>query len=90
MDQQASRASGRDEPRPVNTLSRRSFLRAGAAAGGGLVLSLSLPFASSQAGAAADDVFAPNAFVRIQSDGQIILTMPYVEMGQGTYTSIPM
>ncbi|RUV63137.1 xanthine dehydrogenase family protein molybdopterin-binding subunit [Mesorhizobium sp. M5C.F.Ca.IN.020.29.1.1] len=74
----------------MNTLSRRSFLRAGAAAGGGLVLSLSLPCASSQAGAAADDVFAPNAFVRIQSDGQIILTMPYVEMGQGTYTSIPM
>jgi hypothetical protein len=24
------------------------------------------------------------------SDGQIILTVPYVEMGQGTYTSIPM
>ena len=24
------------------------------------------------------------------SDGQIVLTMPYVEMGQGTYTSIPM
>jgi Molybdopterin-binding domain of aldehyde dehydrogenase len=23
-------------------------------------------------------------------DGQIVLTMPYVEMGQGTYTSIPM
>ena len=23
-------------------------------------------------------------------DGQVILTMPYVEMGQGTYTSVPM
>ena len=34
--------------------------------------------------------FAPNAFIRIGSDGQIVLTMPYVEMGQGTYTSIPM
>src|SRR5206468_7337631 len=34
--------------------------------------------------------FTPNAFIRIASDGQIILTMPYVEMGQGTYTSIPM
>src|SRR5262249_43246898 len=30
------------------------------------------------------------AFVRIAGDGQIILTMPYVEMGQGTYTAIPM
>src|SRR4029077_3212569 len=36
------------------------------------------------------DGFAPNAFIRIESDGQIVLTMPYVEMGQGTYTSIPM
>ena len=34
--------------------------------------------------------FAPNAFIRIGSDGQVVLTMPYVEMGQGTYTSIPM
>ena len=34
--------------------------------------------------------FAPNAFIRIGRDGQIVLTMPYVEMGQGTYTSIPM
>ena len=32
----------------------------------------------------------PNAFIRIDRNGQIFLTMPYVEMGQGTYTSIPM
>ncbi|MGC1692794.1 MAG: molybdopterin cofactor-binding domain-containing protein, partial [Pseudolabrys sp.] len=34
--------------------------------------------------------FVPNAFIRIDRDGQIFLTMPYVEMGQGTYTSISM
>src|SRR6202030_2528276 len=34
--------------------------------------------------------FEPNAFVRIDRDGRGVLTMPYVEMGQGTYTSIPM
>ena len=28
--------------------------------------------------------------ISIGSDGKIVLTMPYVEMGQGTYTSIPM
>jgi isoquinoline 1-oxidoreductase beta subunit len=67
--------------------SRRAFLQAGAAAGGGLMLSLSLPFAS---GASAADVFAPNAYISITTDGQVTLTMPYVEMGQGTYTSIPM
>jgi isoquinoline 1-oxidoreductase beta subunit len=73
-----------------NGLSRRRFLRVGAAAGGGLMLSLSLPFANTVAGATDAEGFAPNAFVRIEGDGRIILTMPYVEMGQGAYTSIPM
>ncbi|MCA1396662.1 xanthine dehydrogenase family protein molybdopterin-binding subunit [Bradyrhizobium sp. BRP56] len=71
-------------------LSRRNFLRAGAIAGGGLLLSVSLPFAGRESEAAAADGFAPNAFVRIGGDGKVVLTMPYVEMGQGTYTSIPM
>jgi isoquinoline 1-oxidoreductase beta subunit len=70
------------------SLSRRSFLTTSAAIGGGLVISLSLPFSRSEA--APSDAFAPNAFIRIGSDGQVVLTMPYVEMGQGTYTSIPM
>jgi len=71
-------------------LSRRTFIKTGAAVGGGLLLSLSLPGLSRAAPAADADGFAPNAFVRIGGDGQIVLTMPYVEMGQGTYTSIPM
>jgi isoquinoline 1-oxidoreductase beta subunit len=75
---------------PGSALTRRSFVRAGAAAGGGLMLSLSLPFTTREAEAGADAIFAPNAFVRIGRDGRIVLTMPYVEMGQGTYTSIPM
>lgn len=69
-------------------LSRRRFLATSATAGGGLVLSISLPFCRAD-GATSQD-FAPNAFIRIGSDGKIVLTMPYVEMGQGTYTSIPM
>jgi isoquinoline 1-oxidoreductase subunit beta len=71
-------------------LSRRGFLRAGAAVSGGFLLSLNLPFASRESEAASSDSFEPNAFIRIGGDGQIVLTMPYVEMGQGTYTSIPM
>jgi isoquinoline 1-oxidoreductase beta subunit len=71
-------------------LTRRGFLQAGAAAGGGLMLSLSLPVRNGNAEAADAAGFVPNAFIRIGGDGQIILTMPYVEMGQGTYTSIPM
>ena len=70
------------------SLSRRSFLTSSAAVGGGLLLSLSLSFSESEA--AGSEGFEPNAFIRIGSDGQIVLTMPYVEMGQGTYTSIPM
>src|SRR2546425_7954660 len=34
--------------------------------------------------------FAPNAFIRIGTDGRITLIMNQVEMGQGTYTSMPM
>lgn len=75
-------------PERAADLSRRNFLRASAVAGGGLLLSMNLPFASSEAAAAGD--FAPNAFIRIGADGKVVLTMPYVEMGQGTYTSIPM
>ena len=52
------------------------------------MLSLRLPLAGHDAAAA--EVFEPNAFIRIGTDGQVVLTMPYVEMGQGTYTSIPM
>ena len=72
----------------ASALSRRGFLRAAAAAGGGLMLSLRVPLAGGDAAAA--DAFAPNAFIRIATDGKVTLIMPYVEMGQGTYTSIPM
>ena len=88
IDHITSRSTGAHRSSSESGLSRRGFLQAGAAAGGGLVLSLNLPFAAGDAEAA--DVFAPNAFIRIEPRGQVVLTMPYVEMGQGTYTSIPM
>ena len=87
LDHIVSRAP--DPGRSDQRLSRRRFLQAGAAAGGGLMLSVRLPLGGGKA-QAADDAFVPNAFIRIERDGQIVLTMPYVEMGQGTYTSIPM
>jgi isoquinoline 1-oxidoreductase beta subunit len=71
-------------------VSRRSFLQVGGAAGGGLLLSMFLPSARSVADEEHTGGFAPNAFIRIESDGRIVLIMPYVEMGQGTYTSVPM
>jgi len=90
LDRLASSAAGSGRSPSADGLSRRKLLQAGAAAGGGLLLSLSLPVANDEAEAAGGDGFAPNAFIRIGGDGQIVLTMPSVEMGQGTYTSIPM
>ena len=90
FDHLTSLAVGSGRSRSANGLSRRRFLQAGAAAGGGLMLSLSLPFANGDAETTDADRFVPNAFIRIERDGQIVLTMPYVEMGQGTYTAIPM
>ena len=83
-------ASASFRPASAEDLSRRGFLRAGAAASGALLLSFSLPFASGDGEAAKVETFVPNAFIRIGGDGEVVLTMPYVEMGQGTYTSIPM
>src|SRR3984893_16799127 len=90
LDPLTSTPAGLGRSPAATGLSGRASLQAGAAAGGGLMLSLSLPFANGDAQAAGADGFAPNAFIRIERDGQIVLTMPYVEMGQGTYTSIPM
>lgn len=72
-------------------LSRRMVLRAGAAAGGGLLLSFALPsFFTRTSVSAAEGDFAPNGFIRIGQDGRVAVIVPQVEMGQGTFTSFPM
>jgi len=71
------------EPR----LSRRRFIQATSAIGGGLLLSVAIP----RSGPPVKSAFKPlNAYVRIDPGGQVTLVMPKVEMGQGTYTSLPM
>ena len=70
---------------------RRLFLKAMAAAGGGLMLQIAIPSARARdASTTSAAAFEPNAVVRITADGKVYMAMPYVEMGQGTYTSIPM
>lgn len=64
--------------------SRRAFLQTVAVAGGALVVGFSL---SERARAAAGAALSPNAFIRIAPDGAVTLIVPYVEMGQGAYTS---
>ena len=90
----------------MSGLSRRQFIVTGAAAGGGLLVSFSLTGCDRQGrnekppesavGAAttrsaqeAPDL-EPNAFIRIARDGTVSFIVHKVEMGQGTFTSIPM
>src|SRR6267143_4414550 len=74
-------------------LSRRQLLFVGAAAGGGFLVGWHRPSGPRILAAAVKvtpAVFAPNAFIRIGRDGRITLIVSQVEMGQGTYTSMPM
>jgi isoquinoline 1-oxidoreductase beta subunit len=73
---------------------RRAVLKAGAAAGGVLLVGFYLPVGQgAQRHAPAGDQaqrFEPNAFIRIDRQGVVTLIMPQVEMGQGIYTAIAM
>ena len=67
-------------------VSRRGFM--GLAAGTAFVFGFHAPRRAIEA--AERTSFAPNAFIRIDRQGNVTLIMPQVEMGQGTYTSISM
>ena len=72
--------------------SRRHFLgvTATAAFGGGLLLGFGLSARGEvRDSLTADAPFAPNAFLRIDRTGKVTFVMPVIEMGQGTYTSLP-
>jgi len=72
-------------------VSRREFIRTGAAVGGGLLVSLyALPGAMRVAHAAEKGEYPLNAFVRIGTDESVTVISAHSEMGQGIYTSLPM
>ena len=71
---------------PLSAASRREFLKAGAAVGGGLILGVALP---SRRAAAAAATSMPNAWVRIGSDDTVTILCARSEMGQGVYTALP-
>ena len=75
-------------PKPSSRLSRRRFV-AELAAGTAFVYGLSLP-RLSESEAAERQSYAPNAFIRIDPQGEITLVMPQAEMGQGVYTALSM
>ena len=74
-------------PERATGLSRRSFVKL--ATGTAFVLGFHVPLRNTS-NAADRSRYAPNAFVRIDPDGDVTLIIPQVEMGQGVYTSLSM
>lgn len=86
-------------------MERRSFVKVGIAATGGLLVGVGVPgcgpspredVAADPTGSASDPTegpgpsFTPHAFVRIDTDGTVTLAAPRPEMGQGVRTALPM
>jgi len=68
------------------TLSRREFIKASAAIGGGLALEFWIPVAAQAArGATSTEV---NAWVVIHPDDRVVVRIARSEMGQGSYTAL--
>jgi len=70
-------------------VTRRRFIVVSAAAGGALMLAVLTQRLRHRA-RGAGEAGVLNAFVRIEPSGSVRLVMPKVEMGQGTWTSLPM
>lgn len=73
-------------------LARRNFLKASLAAGGGMLLTATIPALSKAAtlGQAAPDAVSLNAYVRIGPDGRVTITAKNPEIGQGIKIMLPM
>jgi len=69
------------------TLTRRDFIKMSSVAGAGLVLAFYLP---SKDKVLEDAAFVPNAWLKIDTDGTVTVTVARSEMGQGVQTSMPM
>src|SRR2546426_3526710 len=67
-------------------ITRREFVKTGAA----LVIGFSLPPRLVRAPRRAEAPFAPNAWVRVGTDGIVTLTVDKSEMGQGSQTGLAM
>jgi isoquinoline 1-oxidoreductase beta subunit len=72
-------------------ISRRQFCCVTAVGSGALIVGVYLPLsAGAQHQPAKATAFVPNAFVRIDPDGQITIVVARPEIGQGVRTSLPM
>ncbi len=71
-------------------VSRRDFVVVVAAAGGGLLLGCRVDGPRRAAPDASPPAFAPNAYVRVGTDGVVTVILPQAEMGQGILTALAM
>ena len=74
-----------------SAVNRRDFVRASLVLGGGLLVTVYGCGPNGEAPAAqgiSDGSLAPNAFVRIGTDGKVLVTSKHLEMGQGAYTGL--
>ena len=73
-------------------VSRRSFMKAGAVVGGGLMLGFFVPGANrfAKAADAAKPIYQPNAFLHIAPDNTVTVQVNRLEFGQGVQTALPM
>lgn len=76
--------------------SRRTFLKASATLGAGLVVAFVVPgakrfaMAAPEAAAAASTGLAPNAYLRVGDDDSVTVLIAHSEMGQGIWTTLAM
>ena len=75
---------------PQKALSRRGFLTASLAAGGGILFAATFPSLRSTAIAAGADAGMVTLFARISPSGVVTIFAPNPEVGQGTKTALPM
>jgi isoquinoline 1-oxidoreductase beta subunit len=77
-----------------NSISRRSFLKTSAVAGGGLMISFgwisSFASTSREALAMSDEFVELNGFLKIAANGTVTIMSPNPEGGQNVKTSMPM
>src|SRR3984957_18074341 len=71
-------------------LSRRGFLTASLAAGGGILFAATFPSLRGTAMAAGADASMVTLFARISPSGVVTIFAPNPEVGQGTKTALPM
>ena len=68
-------------------ISRRSFIKSTAAVGGGILISFHIPMSKNVFASSNIEI---NAWLTIDPDGIVTVRTPQTEMGQGSFTSIPM